>query len=468
VHWALVAGLLTATGAVAQSRAPAGAATVSLEVQSVCCGTTGSGLLLTPTGLIATSAHVVAGARRVRVRLSSGEVFDALGTLAYEPRLDLALILIPGTGLPSAPLAGSRSLVLGERLRAIGAPFGLGTTVTKVVLSALRTENGSRRLELSAAVSPGSAGGPVVDEEGEVVGLLVAGPAGGTGQLDSAIPIDEVRAVAGQHAGRVPKPFGDMTYAATASLPMAEPSPEAPSAAAAADLDFRPLNGVILYFEERYAGPHSVRDSTGYAVYLTPSGGLGLERHNTREWRNESTPLAELVLRTRYAISEGNRSASVCSVKPLDGGITTDSWELRIEGERYWYSAAGRIQQGAATPGVVPRELLSAVLAALPERLPPEVHVSVLDPATNRSQDVTVRFGRRQSRSIPVPRDGRTCGADVPTRTVAVDVVQATRFTETETVTGVVLARQPHVLLAGTATGMTSTLRCVVIPGLVP
>jgi hypothetical protein len=88
-------------------------------------------------------------------------------------------------------------------------------------------------------------------------------------------------------------------------------------------------------------------------------------------------------------------------------------------------------------------------------------------PAADTSQDVTVRFGQRESRSIPVPRVGSTCGANVPTRSVAVDVVQATRQTETDMVSVVVLARRPHVILGGAAAGMTSSLKCVVIPGVV-
>ncbi|HMA42798.1 MAG TPA: trypsin-like peptidase domain-containing protein, partial [Gemmatimonadales bacterium] len=180
------------------------AATVTLEVRGVCCGASGSGLLLTHTGLIATSAHVIAGAQRVRVRLSTGEVYDAVGTLSYAPRLDLALILIPGVALPSAPLADSDSLVLGQRLFAIGVPFGQGTTVTEALLRAVRTEDGVRWLHMSVPVFPGAGGGPVVDERGDVVGLVVAGAAGGAEPLDRAIPINDVRGAVERLAGRTP------------------------------------------------------------------------------------------------------------------------------------------------------------------------------------------------------------------------------------------------------------------------
>lgn len=488
---AIAAGFLTTTSLLAQhgpaSRDAAtwsaalgrvSAATVTLEVQGACCGESGSGLLLTHTGLIATSAHVIAGARRVRVRLSTGEVFDAVGMLFYATRLDLALILIPGVALPSAPLADSDSLVVGQRLLTIGVPFGQGTTVTEALLSGVRTEDGIRWLHMSVPVFPGAGGGPVVNEQGEVVGLVVAGAAGGAEPLDMAIPINDVRSAVGRLAGRTPTPFAEMSYAGTASMPVGEPSSsERPISAAAGaarpsdfDLDFRPLNGVVLYFEEQYAGLHRVRDSTGYAVSSTPDGKPGVERTNSREWRDQGAdaPLAEQLLRTTYVVGASNRWASAFTLQPHARPIPTASWELHIEGERYWYSSAEGVHEGQVTPGVAPREMLSAILAALPDDLPSEVRVSVLDAEADSSLDVTVRFGRHESLTVPVPLDGRVCGADVPTRSVAVEVVRATRRTGTETVALVVLARRPHVILGGAAVGMTASLKCAVLPGTVP
>jgi hypothetical protein len=455
------------------------AATVTLEVQGACCGASGSGLLLTHTGLIATSAHVIAGAQRVRVRLSTGEVFDAVGTISYEPRLDLALILIPGVGLPSAPLANSDSLVVGQRLRAIGVPLGQGTTVTDALLRAVRTEQGVHWLQMSLPVSPGASGGPIVNEQGDVVGLVVVGAAGDAAHLDLALSINDVRSEAGRLVGRTATPFVEMTYAGMGSTLVGDLSPSEPPVVAAVetarpstdfDLDFRPLNGVVLYFEESYAGLRSVRDSTGYEVSLTPDGKVGVARHNSREWREQGTgaPLAEQELRTLYVVGGPNRWASAYSMKPLARALPSDSWELHIEGGRYWYSSAEGVHGGKATAGVIPREMLSAVVAALPDSLPPEVHMPVLDAVANRSQDVTVLFGGHESRTILVPLEGRECGVGVPTRSVAVDVVQATRRTEADTVTFVVLARRPHVIVGGVASGMTSSLKCVVIPGIVP
>ena len=484
VYWVIAAGLCMATSVLAQSVAPgalarASAATVTLEVQGPCCVASGSGLLLTHTGVIATSARVIAGARGVRVRLSTGELFDAVGTLYYEPRLDLALIRILGVGLPSAPLANSDSLVVGQRLLAIGVPAGQGTMLTDARLSAVRTEDGVRWLQMSVPVSPGASGGPIVNDQGDVVGLVVVGARGGVDHLNVAIPINDVRSEAGSLEGNTPTPFVATTYEEPAATPGGGPSlGDAPIGAAAGtartnpdfDLDFRPLSGVVLYFEEQYGGQQRVRDSTGYSVSVTPDGSLGVERINNREWRDQraSAPLAEQELRTTYDIGQSDRSASVFTLRPLVSTLPTDSWELHIAGGRYRYRSAAGIREGEATPGVVPREMLSAILAALPDSLPPEVHVSVLDVVANRSQEVIVQFAGHESRKIPVPLDGRQCGAEVPTRNVDVEVVRATRRMGTETVSVVVLARRPHVILGGATVGMTSSLKCVVIPGVVP
>ena len=489
-YWAITASVFTATRVLAQTVAPgagawspalarATAATVTLEVQGVCCNVGGSGVLLTETGLIATSARVIQGARRVRVWLSTGEMFDAVGALYYDHRLDLALILIPGAGLPSAPIANSDSLMVGQRLLAIGVPPDQGATVTDGLLSAVRTEDGIRRLRLSVPIPQSSGGGPIVNEQGRVVGLVGAAVRGGTQYFNDGIPINDVGGALGRLNGKPPTPFVEMAYAEMAYAQAGEPSPDdSPIGAAAVlartnpdlDLDFRPLSGVSLVFEEQYAGQLRVRDRTNYILALSPGGNLALERTNRREWRDQgaSASLAEQELRTIYDIGTSDRSFSVFTLRPFVSSIPTDSWELHIEGGRYRYSSAEGVREGEATPGIVPREMLSAILAALPDRLPSEVHVSVLDAVANRNQEVIVRFGGHESRRIPVPRDGLECSANVPTRNVEVDVVQGTRRTGTETVTIVVLARRPHVILEGAALGMRSSLKCAFIPGVVP
>ncbi|HJQ66322.1 MAG TPA: trypsin-like peptidase domain-containing protein, partial [Gemmatimonadales bacterium] len=254
---------------------------MTIEVEGTCCVASGSGLLMTQTGLIATSARVLAGARQVRVRLSTGELFDAVGMVSYEPRRDLALILIPGVGLPSAPLANSDNVAVGQRVFAIGVPPGVGTTVTNARLSAVRTEDGVRWLQVSVRVSSSANGGPLVNEQGDVVGLVVAGAR--AEHFNAVLPINDVRGEAGRLAGNTPTPFFAMAYEETVYPRAGGPSAGDPPSGAAAgrarttpdlDLDFRPLNGVVLVFEEEYAGHLRVRDSTGYFLALTQAGSL--------------------------------------------------------------------------------------------------------------------------------------------------------------------------------------------------
>ena len=279
------------------------AATVTLEVQGVCCNVGGSGVLLTETGLIATSARVIEGARRVRVWLSTGEVFDAVGALYYDHRLDLALILIPGVGLPSAPTANSDSLIVGQRLVAIGVPPDQLATVTDGLLSAVRTEDGVRRLRLSVPIPMSSSGGPIVNEQGKVVGLVVAAVRGGTQHFNDGIPINDVGGELGRLQGKSPTPFVEMAYAETAY--------------------------------ERVAAS-------------SPGGNLALERTNRREWWDQaaSDSLAEQELRTIYGIGNSDRSFSAYTLRPLVSTIPTDSWELHIEGGQYRVQLRGRSSRG--------------------------------------------------------------------------------------------------------------------------
>jgi hypothetical protein len=368
--------------------------------------------------------------------------------------------------------------MVGQRLVAIGVPPDQLATVPDGLLSEVRTEDGVRRLRLSVPIPLSSSGGPIVNEQSKVVGLVVAAERGGTQHFNDGIPINDVGGELGRLQGKAPTPFVEIAYAEMAYERIAAPSPgDSPIGVAAGiartnpalDLDFRPLSGVSLFFEEQYAGQLRVRDRTGYILSLSPGGNLALERTNRREWWDQaaSDSLAEQELRTIYGIGNSDRSFSAYTLRPLVSTIPTDSWELHIEGGQYRYSSAEGVREGEATPGIVPREMLSAILAALPDSLPPEVHVSVLDAVENRYQEVIVRFGRHESRRIPVPRDGGDCGVDVPTRNVEVGVVQGTRRTGTETVTIVVLARRPHVILGAAALGMTSSLTCAVIPGVV-
>jgi S1-C subfamily serine protease len=163
----------------------------------------GSGFIIKPTGEILTNNHVVSGTAELTVTLADKKVYKAkiLGT---DPRNDLALIRIDtGRKLPSLPLGNSDSLVVGQKVLAIGNPFRFeGTLTTGVVSSLGRTidTEENRRLEgmiqTDAAINPGNSGGPLLDSHGTVIGINTAiyGQQGSIG-IGFALPINRAKSM---------------------------------------------------------------------------------------------------------------------------------------------------------------------------------------------------------------------------------------------------------------------------------
>ena len=177
---------------------------------------TGSGFIYQADGLLLTNAHVVEKSDRVTVGLQDGRRVQ--GTVVGLDRLtDLAVVKLAGGGpWPVAPLGNSDALQVGEWAIAVGNPFGLDNTVTMGIISNLN-RNASKlgitdkRLDLiqtDAAINPGNSGGPLLNADGEVIGintLVRTGPGAGLG---FAIPINRAREIARQlvATGRVSHP----------------------------------------------------------------------------------------------------------------------------------------------------------------------------------------------------------------------------------------------------------------------
>jgi serine protease Do len=181
----------------------------------------GSGVLLTDDGYIVTNAHVVAGARRVRLLLPRrGEGGSILGTrgetagaqiVGLDLETDLAVLKMEGTGLPHLELGDSEALRPGEIVFAFGSPLGLDNSVTMGVVSSiarqLRPEDPMIYIQTDASINPGNSGGPLVDALGRVVGIntLILSQSGGSEGLSFAAPSNIVRTVFEQirRTGRV-------------------------------------------------------------------------------------------------------------------------------------------------------------------------------------------------------------------------------------------------------------------------
>lgn len=170
----------------------------------------GSGVIIDKDGYILTNEHVVSGASEIKVTLFDGREFDA-ALKGTDKRSDVAVIKIDARDLPAAKLGDSNSLKIGQWVMAIGNPFGFAIenpepTVTVGVISALhrllptmgRRERGYDDLiQTDAAINPGNSGGPLVNLDGEVIGINTAiiTTSGGYQGVGFALPINKVKAI---------------------------------------------------------------------------------------------------------------------------------------------------------------------------------------------------------------------------------------------------------------------------------
>ena len=218
----------------------------------------GSGIIVREDGLILTNEHVIRGAQQVVVTLSDGRDFEA-EILGVDEATDLALLRIPATGLPAAPLGDSDDLMIGEWVIAIGNPFGFllsnsEPTVTAGVVSGLGRniipDGQDRRgyyldmIQTDAAINPGNSGGPLVNALGEVVGVnsAILSRSGGSEGLGFAVPINRARRVAEDilahgHVRRAwigleVEPAGANRFGRIRELRVASVVPESPAARA--------------------------------------------------------------------------------------------------------------------------------------------------------------------------------------------------------------------------------------------
>lgn len=198
----------------------------SLDVTSIPQGT-GSGFVWDKKGTIITNYHVIQRAQDVTVTLADGSVFKAK-PVGFEPDKDLAVLKIdaPAEQLTPIPVGRSGNLKVGQKVLAIGNPFGLDRTLTTGVISGLDREikSVSRRpiqgvIQTDAAINPGNSGGPLLDSQGRLIGINTAiySPSGAYAGIGFAVPVDVVSRMVPEllEHGRVTKPGLGIEIAST-------------------------------------------------------------------------------------------------------------------------------------------------------------------------------------------------------------------------------------------------------------
>ena len=181
----------------------------------------GSGFILNTQGLILTNNHVVENGQKVEVTLYNTHKYKAQ-VVTVDKGHDLALLKIDAPDLIPATLAEtSTGLTVGQRVYAIGNPFGLSGTMTRGIISAIRSVRGPESapiedaIQTDASVNPGNSGGPLLNSRGEVIGITTMIASNGADQssgIGFAIPINTAKAVLDDFAkyGRVRRPTLDI------------------------------------------------------------------------------------------------------------------------------------------------------------------------------------------------------------------------------------------------------------------
>jgi S1-C subfamily serine protease len=454
-------------GAVAPKRADPAleqlrAATVLIEANGPGGRSVGSGFLVAD-GALATAAHVVQGTWMGRITLSSGQILPIEGVRAIVPELDLAILAVPSMDVRPVRIGDARSLRIGQRLFAIGCPLGLGVSVSDGVLSATPVRADRSMLQISIPVSPGSSGGPIATESGEVVGLVVSGVrTEGAENLNFALPAGYLAAQLDSALAATPMSLAEVAGKAPIGTALAfsegMSNKPLPPVNRSVGVSYARIGGVEVL--DQWSRPDGVRISSlmKVDVAFTATGDTVVDRVRTTTL-TQGGPLGQEEHRTLFTVGDTNSFGAAVRYRPADERTREYGSVLQVRGSQFVVTdLAGAQNSGIAPPRVLPVSLADLALASVKGELPATIEFTVLDPTAGRLLAARYRFVETRKIKIPVAKPGTTCDQekpDVERRTVEVRV--GVRELGVDRSPVMALARAPYVVV-------DQHLRCIVLP----
>ena len=419
-------------------------------------------------GRVVTNAHVVAGASSVEVVAWDGRVLLATRSVeALSVANDVAVlpkVPVPGfgLGLSSTPIS------VGERVVVIGAPEGLSNTVSDGIVSALRNFDGRTLLQLTAPISHGSSGGPVLNMRSQVIGIAAASLTLGQ-NLNFAVQADDIRRLLNVEPRQLSFPVADEKKVASVPDAKAAATPP-PRVNDSLSIEWRSLDGVHVKQSSSDGKGNSVTTLARYAVAPNPRGQITVERVVTSiahyRGAGHNLDVTQDDLRTLFTVGDINDfettfSKAVLSTEAFTVGARPASSRTYVRGNSFTHETTGEMPVHGEVPnGVLPVEFGSIATSAWRGALPERVSLWLMEPNSGRPQLSRTELIGRTIMRVPFAIDATGCTGPLP-RTVVreVRVLTTMRTIGVERREVALLESEPHV---GVAVG--DALLCVYIP----
>lgn len=224
-------------------------------------------------GEVASNLHVVEGASRGYAKIiGQNAKYEIEGISAVDPERDLVILRISGFSSPALTLGDSESVEVGETIYAVGNPKGLEGTFSQGIISSIRKVESNKLLQITAPISPGSSGGPILRENGEVVGISVATFRGGQ-NLNFAIPSNYLKTLLGKVG--IPKPLAQAKLGKSQNSIMNDLGGRSSEGVSASHFTWENEDGIFLprfTFSLRNQLREAVKDVQALVVFYASDG----------------------------------------------------------------------------------------------------------------------------------------------------------------------------------------------------